>query len=137
VTNESLARSYLRKATDRMKVLEVLFSEEGYSDVVRKAQELVELALKGMLRVVGIEPLKFHDVGGFLIKHGNRFPVEIGNQVEALAMISKKLRKDRELAFYGDVDFIPTEEYSRKDAEEAIQGAKQVLSVATTVVECF
>jgi HEPN domain-containing protein len=30
--------------------------------VVREAQELVELALKGMLRAIGIEPPKLHDV---------------------------------------------------------------------------
>jgi HEPN domain-containing protein len=37
--------------------------EDDYSDVVREAQEIVELALKGMLRQIGIEPPKWHDVG--------------------------------------------------------------------------
>lgn len=46
MTNESLARSYLKKASDRLDVLELLFGKGAYSDVVREAQELVELALK-------------------------------------------------------------------------------------------
>ncbi len=56
MTNESLARSYLKKAADRLDVLDLLLKKGAYSDVVREAQELVELALKGMLRAIGIEP---------------------------------------------------------------------------------
>jgi HEPN domain-containing protein len=50
VTNRSLAQSYLVKAQKRLKALAVLRDEGAHSDVVREAQELVELALKGMLR---------------------------------------------------------------------------------------
>jgi len=64
VTSESLARSYLVKAQKRLKALAVLRDEDAHSDVVREAQELVELALKGVLRAIGVEPPKFHDVGG-------------------------------------------------------------------------
>src|SRR5207249_5633330 len=63
VTSISLARSYFLKARKRLRALEILFDEEAYSDVVREARELVELALKGMLRFIGIEPPKQHDVG--------------------------------------------------------------------------
>jgi len=51
VTNASLAQSYLLKARSRLKILQVLLDERAYSDVVREAQEIVELALKGMLPV--------------------------------------------------------------------------------------
>ncbi len=50
----SLAQSYLQKARTRLKILPALLAEEGYSDVIREAQEIVELALKGMLRQVGV-----------------------------------------------------------------------------------
>jgi HEPN domain-containing protein len=62
VTNVSLAQSYRVKATKRLKILPVLLADAAYSDVVGEAQEIVELALKGMLRHVGIEPPKWHDV---------------------------------------------------------------------------
>ena len=57
--NLSLAKSYLDKARKRLKILPILLSEDDYSDVVREAQEIVELALKGMLRQIGIEPPKY------------------------------------------------------------------------------
>lgn len=60
MTNHTLAQSYLIKATKRLRILDVLMEEAAYSDVVREAQEIVELALKGILRQVGIEPPKQH-----------------------------------------------------------------------------
>jgi hypothetical protein len=56
MTNKTLAQGYRIKALKRMKILEVLLREEAYSDVVREAQEIVELALTGMLRRIGVEP---------------------------------------------------------------------------------
>lgn len=51
-----------------------------------------------------------------------------------MAGISKWLRKEREFAFYGDVDFIPTEEYTEADARKAINGAELVVKMASKVI---
>ena len=134
MTNVSLAQSYLVKAQKRLKILAVLMDESAYSDVVREAQEVVELALKGMLRQVGIEPPKWHDVGQVLKEYRMRFPEQIAAQVERLADISGWLRKEREFAFYGDIDFIPTEEYSQTDALRATEDVRFVVSVAESVI---
>jgi Fe2+ or Zn2+ uptake regulation protein len=48
MTNISLAQSYLVKATKRLRILDVLLEEDDHSDVVREAQEIVELAQKAM-----------------------------------------------------------------------------------------
>ncbi len=130
MTSLTLAQSYLVKAKKRLKVLDVLLSEEAYSDVIREAQELVELALKGLLRQVGMDPPKQHDVGGLLIEFRDRLPEAVAPHADRLAQISKWLRKERELSFYGDVDFIPTAEYSADDAERAISDARFVVEMA-------
>ncbi len=134
MTNQSLARSYLIKAQKRLKALAVLRDEGAHSDVVREAQELVELALKGLLRAVGIEPPKFHDVGGLLLEHGAKFSPEVRAELPRAAAISKRLRRERELAFYGDIDFIPTEEYSAADADRAYAEAAWVVELADAVI---
>jgi len=134
MTNKTLAQSYLLKATKRLKVLDVLFQEEAYSDVIREAQELVELALKGMLRQIGIEPPKQHDVGSLLVEFKDRLPSEVSSNAKNLARISKWLRKEREFSFYGDIDFIPTEEYTEEDARKAINDATFVLSMARKTI---
>lgn len=133
MTNVGLARSYLEKARARLKILPVLLAEKAYSDVVREAQEIVELALKGMLREAGVEPPKWHDVGSLLKEYPDRFPQDPGT-LERLAEISTRLRKEREFAFYGEIDFIPTEEYSADDAERARGEAEEVVAEAARVI---
>ena len=130
MTNDNLAKSYFIKAEKRLKILDILLNEEDYSDVVREAQEIVELSLKGMLRFVGVEPPKYHDVGPLIVEHKERFEGISSEEIMKIAQISRKLRKERELAFYGDIDFIPTEEYTLDDANEAIEGANYVVSIA-------
>lgn len=134
MTNKTLAHSYFRKASDRIDVLYLLSKKGAFSDVIREAQEIVELALKGMLRFVGIEPPKFHDVGGLLLEHPDKYPPDITPHLEKLANISKRLRKERELAFYGDIDFIPTEEYTSEDASEATKDAEFVVDKARKLI---
>jgi hypothetical protein len=134
VTSQSLARSYLVKAKVRLKALAVLRDEGGFSDVVREAQELVELALKGMLRAAGVEPPKFHDVGGLLLEHRAKFPADVAARLARAASISKRLRRERELAFYGDIDFVPTEEYSAADAARAFEDAAWIVALAEDVI---
>ena len=134
MTNRSLAESYLLKAQKRLKVLAVLLAEQAFSDVIREAQELVELAMKGMLRQVGVDPPKWHDVGGILTEYRDRFPAVSAEQLTRLASVSAWLRKEREFSFYGDIDFIPTEQYKQADAERAIEDATFVVAVAQRVI---
>ena len=135
MTNRNLARSYVDKARKRLKALAVLKDEGAHSDVVREAQELVELALKGMLRSAGIEPPKLHDVGALLVEHATKFPEDERGSLPRAAEISKRLRRERELSFYGDLDFIPTEEYSAADAERAYGEAASIVELAERVVD--
>jgi HEPN domain-containing protein len=132
--NLTLAQSYLLKAQKRLRILDVLMEEESYSDVVREAQEIVELALKGILRHIGIEPPKQHDVGGLLLEYRDRLPEEVEKAAEILAGISKWLRKEREFAFYGDIDFIPHLEYAPEDGERARHDAQFVVHMAEKVI---
>jgi HEPN domain-containing protein len=135
VNMKTLAESYLEKATKRLRVLDVLLQEEAFSDVVREAQELVELAMKGMLRYVGVDPPKWHDVSPILVEHRDLLPETIQGALTRLQEISKRLRREREFAFYGDIDFIPTEEYTRQDAMQAIGDARFVLDKATFLIK--
>ncbi len=134
MTSQGLARAYLAKARIRLKALRTLRDEGGHSDVVREAQELVELALKGVLRAIGVEPPKFHDVGGLLLEHRAKLPSSVAERVDRAAEISKRLRRERELAFYGDVDFIPTEEYSAADGSRAYDDAAWIVALADDVI---
>jgi hypothetical protein len=83
MTQDELAQSYFSKARARRRVLEVLLEQDAYSDVIREAQQLVELALKGLLRKVGIDPPKWHDVGPVLLDNRDRFPEPLKQSLTA------------------------------------------------------
>jgi HEPN domain-containing protein len=124
MTTNDLAIGYFRKCGHRLAALEVLHARGAFSDVVRESQEVVELALKGMLRWAGIDPPKIHDVGDLLLQFADRFPAVSGHELQALAEASKELRKEREFSFCGDIDFIPTDEYDADDADTAFGQAQ-------------
>jgi len=127
MNSDRLSRAYLEKGKLRLEVLEFMHRRGGYSDVVREAQELVELLLKAVLRSIGVEAPKVHDVSRALAAVKAKLPGVIVDNLDEIADISRSLRKDRELSFYGTEDWIPTEEYDQSDSEEAISKARKVL----------
>ena len=124
---DRLAVSYVRKARARRKALDVLYEERSYSDVVREAQELSELALKAVLRAIGIEPPKFHDVGKLIRENADSLPREMRSGVETIARYSFELRRDRELSFYGAMDVDPWEDYTSSDADRALRMVDEIM----------
>jgi HEPN domain-containing protein len=123
MNTNSLAKEYLERCKKRLKAVEVLFDEKSYADVIRESQEIVELCGKGILRSCGIDPPKWHDVSDLMVELGKKFK-RFRKKFEKYSEISKWLRKERELSFYGEIDFLPSEEYKESDAERAIEGAK-------------
>ncbi|WP_419165508.1 HEPN domain-containing protein [Candidatus Palauibacter sp.] len=127
--NVGLAADYVRRAKIRLGALDVLFREESWPDVVRESQEIVELALKGLLRWCGIDPPRIHDVSDVLLTAKDRLPADLAREAEALAAASRHLRRDRELAFYGAEDLTPSGFYSRADAVSARDDARRTVDV--------
>lgn len=134
MTGAELSRSYLKKAQLRREILTLLAYREGWSDLVREAQELVELTTKAILREAGIDPPRLHDMGPILVAEIDRFPVKLGDKFKQLAAGSQWLRAQRELSFYGDVDWIPTERYTVIDGNKALAIADLSLSLAEKII---
>jgi HEPN domain-containing protein len=133
--NQDLAADYLRRAGIRLKAIQVLFDGASWADVVGESQEVVELGLKGLLRACGVEAPRIHDVSDVLLAERTRLPEALQPQVERLAQVSRSLRRDRELAFYGAEDLTPSAFYSREDAQAAFDGARLVVTLAKPVVD--
>ena len=126
-----LAKSYIRQAKERLKHAEEALNNRNYPYVVRQSQEAVELLLKASLRLVGVEPPKWHYVGPIIRRELDRFPRWFSNQIDYIVSVSRSLRKERELAMYGDEEMgIPPEElYTEIDATEALEKARKILNI--------
>lgn len=127
--NRGLAEDYFLRAGHRLAALDVLMQRQSFADVVREAQEIVELCLKALLRKVGVEVPRIHDVSDILKEESRKLPRELQPMVEQMAAISKMMRRDRELSFYGTEDLTPSEFYEEPDARRALEGANQIYSL--------
>jgi HEPN domain-containing protein len=132
--NSELSVDYLRRSAARLRALDVLYDAESWADVVRESQEVVELALTGLLRASAIEPPRVHDVSDMLKLERNRLPKAVHAHIDRLAEISRTLRRDRELAFYGAEDLTPSGFYTRDDATAARDAARFVVHTVSPVV---
>ncbi|HSJ09879.1 MAG TPA: HEPN domain-containing protein [Longimicrobiales bacterium] len=127
--NRDLARDYLQRSQVRLRALVVLYDAESWADVVRESQEIVELTLMGLLRSVGVSPPRVHDVSEVLIAERERLPQELDPFVERMVSVSRRLRRDRELAFYGAEDLTPSGFYSEDDARTARADAEELVQL--------
>jgi HEPN domain-containing protein len=129
MTNVRLGESYVQRARGRLGFLRQMQAAGLHADVVRESQEIVELALKGLARIAGLDVPKQHDIGKLLAKERDRLPPSVAAELAEIRKISKRLRRERELAFYGDEDFVPSEEYDEEDSRDAIEQAEKIVEL--------
>jgi HEPN domain-containing protein len=136
VTSDVMARGHVTRAAARADALQVYFAARAWPDVVREAQESVELFLKAALRAVGVEPARTHDPSGALQANVARFPAWFAERVADLAAVSVELAGERGIAFYGDErqGIPPDQLFAREDAERAMEQVAFVRSLCERLV---
>jgi len=132
--NEGLTRDYLRRAESRLAAVQVLMEHRSWADVVRESQEIVEITLKALLRAFRIEVPRIHDVSPVIDQNRERLTPAIGESIDEMMKISRALRRDRELAFYGSEDLTPSEFYKEEDAEIAYSQASFVFQAVSKAI---
>jgi len=108
------------------------YRDGSYNICVRRAQEAVELMLKGFLQVLGVEYPKVHDVGAIFAERVMIvLPETESALVEQIRDISRRLTNDREPSFYFE------RLYSEADARKAQQDAQQVSEFVMVLLAQF
>jgi HEPN domain-containing protein len=122
MTNHDSGEHLLQDAVVYYEEMQRMFEREKWNIVVRRAQEVVELSLKGILKIMGIDFPKVHNVAPLFVNLLQEKGIELGEEVsERILSISTLLAKDRAPAFYGE------KVYLREDAETAQNGAKEIV----------
>lgn len=107
-----------------------VYERGSWNIVVRRAQEVVELSLRGLLKMMGVEYPKNHDVSGILARACVEMGLEIGpKELAELRRISSYLADARSPAFYME------RIYNKQDADKAKADAEKVLSFAESFAE--
>lgn len=69
-------------------------------------------------------------------RHANRYPADFARAIPRLASVSRRLRAEREISFYGDEESgVPPEQlYTEDDAVEALSKAGSVLDICRSLI---
>lgn len=129
MNNPDLVADYQKRAKGRKVAIDALYNAELFADVVRECQESLELALKSFIREAGHVVPMSHDVSQKLRQIEMDLKKPVREKLERLCEISKSMRRDREISFYGAEDITPSDFYTRKDAEKAMAELDEVLGL--------
>ncbi len=126
----------MRQAKARLEDAEDALQEANYPYTVRLSQECVELSLKAVLKAIGIEYPKVHDVSDVFTRIEGRLPEWFRVEIPFLRESSKILAKKREISFYGGEEALlsPNDVISEEDAKDAAMRARKVYSLCDRLI---
>jgi HEPN domain-containing protein len=131
-SNRELGKRLISEAERILKSeLKPAMENRDWNLAVRRSQEVVELSLKGALKVIGMDFPKVHDVGMVFSngakEKGVSLPEDVLTRVQE---VSKWLAEARAPAFYVERN------YSKEDASKAKRDATFILrSVKGTILK--
>ena len=136
MTNREFGRAYIEDARVILAEAEASLEQGHFHRTIRKCQESVEMALKGLLRVAGIEYPKAHRVGRVLLKSAVTQVVSI-ERLQDIARVADELADAREDAFYGSESSSAAELFTRDDAADALSKARTVETFVAELVQRY
>lgn len=131
--NTDIAKAYIKDAMIILEESEESLKKGHYHRTIRKCQESVELALKGLLRLKGIEFPKSHIIGEVLIEElKGELDIDF---LQKAADISDQLAIDREPSFYGS-DHSPAEDlFHEDDAKDVLTNSSFVINFVNELMK--
>ena len=134
-----MVQDYLNGARLCLEEAELAFDRENFARTVRRSQEALELAVKAVLRSLGVEYPREHDVGEALTVVEERIPSELRGRIDELRTLLTKLAKVRGPAFYGyEREGIPPRKaFSSEYAQETLNKVTELATLCFKAVELF
>lgn len=133
MNTKGMALEYLKRSQRYIVEARRAMEEADYPTAVRRCQESVEMAVKGVLRLLGIEYPRKHDVSDVLqdLRNMDEIPKFFKDEISFISSVTSRLASIRGLAMYGDESSLtpPSKLFSREDAEEALNDSKKVLEL--------
>lgn len=127
--NGERGRRLMAMASEYLQDMEASYARKSWNAVVRRAQEVVELSLKGVLSYLGVDFPKVHDPAAVFVATVSARGMALGEEEAAdVTAVSARLARKRAPAFY----FEHTENASA--ADEAVADARRIHGLCTRLV---
>jgi len=141
MNTEAMARAYLDDAEYSLSEAEIACGRGTYHRAIRRSQECVELSLKAILRLVGFEYPRQHEVSTIFedVAVKRRLPEWFISSLPEITLISKRLAEERGPTFYGEERALtpPISLYGESDAKRAVTDARKILSLCKRTLQAW
>ena len=118
MNNGDRGRNMMAMAGEYLQDMEASVGRMSWNAVVRRAQEVVELALKGVLSYLGVDYPKTHDPAAVFVATLASRGMELSDTEAAdVTAVSSRLARKRAPAFY--FEHVEDEAAAKKAAEDA------------------
>lgn len=137
MNSRNMATDYLSKAERFLRVAREAVFDKDYSLGVRWAQESIELAVKAVLRCLGIEFPKEHDVSEVLAGIEEKLPSWFEENVPLIARIMREITVQRGPALYGyERELIPAGKiFGEEMGKKALKDSEFVYDLCKKFIE--
>ena len=136
MNNKWSAKAFLSDAEVILAESRASFEQGHWHRVIRKCQEAVELAVKGVFKYLGIEYPKSHILGRVIKRELSKYDLFDRDDLTKMAYIADYLALDREPSFYGSPEGIPASElFDKDDAEEALEDTEWLIRLIRSVIQ--
>lgn len=128
MTNFESGEKLLKEAEEYFEEMVSAYKRGSWNIVIRRAQEVVELSLKGVLKIMGVEYPKVHDPARFFIETLDLRGIEVDEATRLkIEETSADLADKRAPAFYFE------KEYNEAEASKAKQGVEFIVGFVKTI----
>jgi len=131
MTNKDKGKEFINRAFRILnRELKMAYEDNDISLIIRRAQEVVELSIKGALIILGIEYPKNHDPSKPFVVAAKKKIGDIDEKIlKKISDISSKLAEMRAPAFYGEKD------YTLEEAKQAYADAHFVFEQINKILK--
>jgi HEPN domain-containing protein len=137
--NEQIARAFHLEAKADLVLAELAYNNGIYSRCVSMSQQTLEKILKASLAIVGFYGFRKHEILQYFIQE---YTGIIENElINKIANFTKPVEAEWVRSRYPDWDdssqsvWIPSEHYSKGDAEKALSSAKNVFEMIINIMK--
>ncbi len=123
MSKKDFINAYLNSSKLRLELCNSAFDKKAYDYVVRECQTVIELSSKALLIRWGQVVPEKHNLSKEISDLKELFSEDFQKNLYFIKIISTKLRSEREVSLYGDVDenISPDKLYTKEAAESFLK----------------
>ena len=138
-SKKKFVKSYINSAQRRIEYAQIALLKKDFPYVIRECQLIAELSAKALIIRFGFVVPKTHNLTEEILEISDLLSESFQKNVNSHIKLLKKLRKEREVALYGDSEekIIPDELYTEPETQKIFKLTQDFYSLCENELIVF